>query len=54
MFGGCGFRSQPGRVLKDAFRAGVVDELLAADEAFLHRDLAPGAQAIGKFCQGGV
>lgn len=54
MFGNSGFRSQPGRMLKDAFRAGVVDELLPADEAFLHRDSAPGAQAIGKVCQGGV
>jgi hypothetical protein len=33
-------------VLEDTFRAGVVDELLATDEPFLHRDLAPGAEAI--------
>jgi hypothetical protein len=35
-------------VLKDAFRAGVVDELLAADETLLHRHLAPRAEAIGE------
>jgi len=48
------FRAEPGRVLEDAFRAGVVDELLAADEALPHRHLAPGAEAIGKFRQGCV
>ena len=48
------FRAEPGRVLEDAFRAGVVDELLAADEALPHRHLAPGAEAIGEFCQGYV
>jgi hypothetical protein len=41
------FWAEPGCVLKDTFRAGVVDELLATDEAFLHRYLAPGAEAIG-------
>jgi hypothetical protein len=35
-------------VLEDALWAGVVDELLAADEALLHRHLAPGAEAIGE------
>ena len=48
------FLAEPGRVLEDALRAGIVDELLAADEALLHRHLAPGAEAIGKFCQGCV
>jgi hypothetical protein len=38
--------TEPGRVLKDAFRAGVVDELHSADEALLHRHLTPGAEAI--------
>jgi len=33
-------------VLEDALRAGVVDELLAADETLLHRHLAPSAKAI--------
>jgi hypothetical protein len=45
------FWAEPGRVLEDALRAGVMDELVASDEAFLHRDLAPGAEAIGKFRQ---
>jgi hypothetical protein len=31
-----------------------MDELPAADQAFLHRDPAPGAQAIGKVCQRGI
>jgi hypothetical protein len=35
-------------VLEDAFRAGVVDELFAADETLFHRHLAPGAEAVGK------
>jgi hypothetical protein len=35
-------------VLEDALRAGVVDELLAADETFPHRYLAPSAEAIGE------
>lgn len=48
------FRAKSGRVLEDALRAGVVNELVAADEAFFHRDLAPGAEAIGKCCQGYV
>ncbi len=42
-------RAQPGRVLEDTFRTGVVDELFAADEALLHRHLAPGAEAIREF-----
>ena len=42
------FRAKSGRVLEDALRAGVVNELVAADEAFFHRDLAPGAEAIGE------
>ena len=41
-------RAEPGCVLEDALRAGVVDELLAADETFLHRQPAPGAEAIGE------
>lgn len=44
-----GFWSYPGRVLKDTLGAGVVNELLAADQAFPHGDPAPGAEAIGKF-----
>lgn len=40
--------TQPGRVLEDAFWAGVVDELLTTDEALLHGHLAPGAEAIGE------
>jgi hypothetical protein len=35
-------------VLEDTFRAGVVDEVFATDEAFLHRYPAPGAEAIGE------
>ncbi len=42
------FWAEPGCVLEDTFWAGVVDELLATDEAFFHRDLAPGAEAIGE------
>jgi hypothetical protein len=42
-------RPEAGRVLEDALRTGVVDELLAADETLLHRYLAPGAEAIGEF-----
>ena len=40
--------AEPGGVLEDALRAGVMDELLAADEALLHRYLAPSAEAIGE------
>ena len=40
------FWAEPGCVLEDAFRTGVVDELLAADETLLHRQPAPGAEAI--------
>ena len=42
------FRAEPGCVLKDALRAGVVDELLAADETLLHHHPAPSAEAIGE------
>ena len=42
------FWAEPGCVLEDALRAGVVDELLATDEALLHRHPAPGAEAIGE------
>lgn len=42
------FWAEPGCVLEDASRAGVMDELLAADETLLHRHLAPGAEAIGE------
>ena len=42
------FWADPGCVLEDALRAGVVDELLAADETLLHRHLAPGTEAIGE------
>ncbi len=46
--GGGWFWAESGCVLKDALRAGVVDELLAADETLLHRHLAPCAEAIGE------
>ena len=52
VFGGNELRGQPGCVLKDTFRAGVVDELFASDEAFLHLDSAPGAESIGKVRRG--
>ena len=42
------FLAEPGCVLEDALRAGIVDELLAADETLLHRYLAPSAEAIGE------
>jgi len=42
------FGAEPGRVLKDALRAGVVDELFAADQPLLHRHPAPCAEAIGE------
>ena len=43
------FRLRPGDgVLKDAFRAGVVEELAAGDEALGHRYLAPGAEPVGQ------
>jgi len=35
-------------VLEDALRARVVDELFTADETLLHRQPAPGAEAIGE------
>lgn len=47
-------RPQPGRVLKDALGAGVMDEPLAADQSLLHGNLAPGAKAIGNFGPGHV
>jgi hypothetical protein len=40
--------AEPGSVLEDAFRAGVVDELLATDVTLFHRKLAPSAEAIGE------
>jgi len=42
------FWSESRCVLEDALRARVVDELLAADETLLHRQPAPGAEAIGE------
>jgi hypothetical protein len=42
------FWAESGCVLEDALRAGVVDELVAADETFLHRETTPGAEAIWK------
>jgi hypothetical protein len=42
------FRAEPGCVLEDALRTGVVDELLAADETLLHLYSAPGAESIGE------
>ena len=41
--------AEPGCVLEDALRAGVVNELLAPDETLLHLKLTPGAKAIRKF-----
>jgi hypothetical protein len=40
--------AEPGRVLEDALRAGVVNELPAPDETLLHQKSAPGAKAIRK------
>jgi hypothetical protein len=41
-----------GRVLEDAFGAGVMDESAACDHPFGHRHLAPGTEAIGKVGEG--
>lgn len=38
--------AEPGCVLENALRAGIVNELLAPDETLLHRKPAPGAEAI--------
>jgi hypothetical protein len=46
MRGAVWFRAEPGCVLENALRTGVVDELLAADETLLHRHPAPGAKSI--------
>ncbi|MBH0207543.1 MAG: hypothetical protein HP495_03260 [Nitrospira sp.] len=35
-------------VLENAFRAGVMDELLSPDQSLDHDDLAPGTKAIGQ------
>ena len=40
-------------VLEDALGARVMDELAVRDQAFLHRNLAPGAGAIREVCQSG-
>ena len=40
------FGAHPGCVLEDALRAGVVDELVAADQTLLHRKPAPSAEPI--------
>ena len=40
------FLAEPGCVLENALRAGVVNELLAPDETLLHRKPAPGTEAI--------
>lgn len=48
------FESQSRGVLKDAFRAGVMDKLVAADQAFLHRNAAPGTEPVGEVGRGGV
>lgn len=49
MFGsGRGLGPEAGRVLEDALRTGVMDELPSADQAFFHLDLAPGAQTVGE------
>lgn len=41
------------RMLEDALRAGVVEELSAGDQSFAHRHLAPGAEPIGQRRLGG-
>lgn len=40
---------ESGRMLEDALRAGVMDELLSPDEPLLHGNFAPGAEAVGEF-----
>ena len=40
------FGTEPGCVLKNALRAGVVNELLTPDETLLHLKPTPGAKAI--------
>jgi len=42
------FGADPGRMLEDAFRTGVVNKLVAADQTLLHPESAPGAEAIGE------
>lgn len=54
MFGCDRFEPESGRVLEDAFRAGVMDKLVAADQAFLHRDAAPGTEPVGEVGRGGI
>ena len=54
MFGCDRFESQSRGVLKDAFRAGVMDELVATDQALLHRNAAPGTEPVRKVGRGGV
>lgn len=51
VFGRLELGTQSGGVLEDALGARVMDELLSADQSFLHLDLAPGAEAIGEFGQ---
>ena len=46
------FESEPGRVLKDAFRTRVMDKLIAADQALLHRDAAPGTEPVWEVGRG--
>jgi len=52
VLGADGFLTESGCVLEDALRAGVVDELVAADKTLLHREPAPGAEAIWEVCWG--
>ena len=40
------FGADSGCVLENALRAGIVDELVAADQTLLHRESTPGAEAI--------
>ena len=42
MLGGRQFGAEPGCMLEDALRAGVMDKVLSADKPFGHRHLAPG------------
>jgi len=51
VFGRSQFGAQPGCMLEDAFRAGVMKKLVAADKALLHGDFAPGTLAVRKVCQ---
>jgi hypothetical protein len=40
------FGAESGCVLEDTLRAGIVDELVAANQTLFHREPTPGAEAI--------